>query len=68
MFASLSKTFRSKTIRIGVGEAHMTGRGKYLDKNGYVLPNQIMQKHLDINMAFINFVHRMYRIIGEIGI
>lgn len=25
----------------------MAGRGKYLDKNGYVLPNQIMQKHLD---------------------
>lgn len=46
MFAALSKTFRSKTIHIGMDEAHMVGRGKYLDKNGYVPPYQIMQEHL----------------------
>lgn len=46
MFASLSKTFRSKNIHIGMDEAHMLGRGKYLDQNGYVPMEKIMQEHL----------------------
>lgn len=48
MFASLSKTFRSKLIHIGMDEAHMVGRGKYLDKNGYVSIGKIMQEHLNM--------------------
>lgn len=46
MFASLSKAFRSKLVHIGMDEAHMVGRGKYLDQNGYVPIEKIMQEHL----------------------
>lgn len=47
MFASLSKAFRSKTIHIGMDEAFMVGRGKYLDKNGYAPIETIMMEHLN---------------------
>lgn len=46
MFASLSKTFRSKKIHIGMDEAHMVGRGKYLDRHGYEPIGKIMREHL----------------------
>lgn len=46
MFASLSKTFRSRYIHIGMDEAHMIGRGKYFDQNGCVPIDKIMQEHL----------------------
>lgn len=46
MFASLAKTFRSKNIHIGMDEANMIGRGKYLDRYGYEPIETIMQKHL----------------------
>lgn len=39
--------FRSKRIHVGMDEAHMLGRGKYLDKNGYEKPSDIMLKHLE---------------------
>lgn len=47
MFASVSKAFRSRNIHIGMDEAFMIGRGKYLDKNGYVPLYKIMKKHLN---------------------
>jgi len=47
MFASISKTFKSKRIHIGMDEAHMVGRGKYLTKNGNVDKTKLMLKHLN---------------------
>lgn len=46
MFASLAKTFRSKQVNIGMDEAHMLGRGKYLDLNGLKDRSQILVDHL----------------------
>ncbi len=34
MFASISKCFTSKTINIGLDEAHSVGRGQYMDIHG----------------------------------
>ncbi len=34
MFSSISKCFTSKTINIGLDEAHAVGRGKYMDIHG----------------------------------
>ncbi len=38
--------FRSNRINIGMDEAHMLGRGRYLDKNGYRPAPDIMTEHL----------------------
>ena len=35
MFSTLSKTFRSKRVHIGMDEAHHVGLGKYLDQHGF---------------------------------
>ncbi len=47
MFYTLSKTFRSRKIHIGMDEAHMVGRGAYEDRFGHV-PNksELILKHL----------------------
>ncbi len=42
-----SGCFRSKRIHIGMDEAHMLGRGNYLDRNGYEKPSDIMTRHLE---------------------
>ncbi len=47
MFKTLSKCFKSKRIHIGMDEAHMLGKGKYLDKHGYRTPNEIIKEHLN---------------------
>ncbi len=46
MFATIAKTFRTKTINIGMDEAHMLGLGKYLDKHGFENRFEILQNHL----------------------
>ncbi len=46
MFKTLSACFKTRKIHIGMDEAHMLGRGKYLDKNGYESKISIMKKHL----------------------
>lgn len=46
MFASLSKCFTSKQVNIGMDEAHMLGRGKYLDVFGQKDRSQILVDHL----------------------
>lgn len=46
MFASIAKTYRSKNVNIGMDEAHMLGRGKYLDKNGLIDRSEILVDHL----------------------
>lgn len=47
MFASLAKCIRSRTINIGMDEAHMLGRGKYLDKHGLKDRFEILTNHLE---------------------
>lgn len=51
MIATMASTFRSRRINIGMDEAHMLGRGKYLDKNGYRPAHEIMLEHLDAVVA-----------------
>ena len=46
MFATVAKTFRTKTINIGMDEAHMLGLGKYLDKHGFEDRFEILQNHM----------------------
>ncbi len=46
MFATISKSFTSRKVHIGMDEAHSVGRGKYLDKHGYQNAFELMCKHL----------------------
>ncbi|CDR30373.1 Beta-hexosaminidase [Acholeplasma oculi] len=46
MIQTMSQMFTSKKINIGMDEAYMLGRGKYLDKFGYEKRFDIMVKHL----------------------
>lgn len=43
----LSECFSSKKIHIGMDEAFLLGRGRYLDLNGYRDATQIFVEHLD---------------------
>ena len=47
MFASLRKCFRSEKIHIGMDEAAMLGRGKYLDLHGKQDTSEILLSHLE---------------------
>lgn len=47
MFASLRECFSSDKIHIGMDEAWFVGRGKYLDKHGYVERTELMLQHLE---------------------
>ena len=47
MFATLAECFTSRVVNIGMDEAFMLGRGKYLDKNGYRDKISIFVEHLD---------------------
>ncbi len=47
MFKTLAECYTSRTIHIGMDEAHLVGRGKYLDINGYALPFEILLYHLN---------------------
>ena len=46
MFLTLSETFSSRTVNIGMDEAHMLGRGKYLDIHGNCDRFEILRRHL----------------------
>ena len=46
IFKTLAECFTSRTVNIGMDEAHMLGRGRYLDKHGYVNPFDILNRHL----------------------
>ena len=46
MFSALSGCITSKTIHIGMDEAHLLGKGRYYEKNGAVDGSQIMIEHL----------------------
>lgn len=47
MFKTLSECFTSRTVNLGMDEAHMVGLGKYLDKNGYQNRFDILLNHLN---------------------
>ena len=47
MFSTLKKCFKSQYIHIGMDEAHMVGRGKYMDLHGYEDTFSILKRHLD---------------------
>lgn len=46
MLETISESFTSKRINIGMDEAYLLGRGKYLDRNGYEKRVNIFKKHL----------------------
>lgn len=46
MFKTLSECFKSRKIHVGMDEAYMVGRGRYLDKHGYIHSNELMHKHI----------------------
>ena len=46
LIKTCSEAFSSKKIHIGMDEAHMVGRGKYLDKNGYHGRGELMNYHV----------------------
>lgn len=47
MFSTMSKNLKSRRINIGMDEANMLGRGRYLDKFGYKDSKEIMLRHLN---------------------
>lgn len=47
MFKTISTTFSTKNVHIGMDEAFMLGRGAYLDKHGLLERAEIIKKHLD---------------------
>lgn len=46
IFATIDKCFTSKTIHLGMDEAHLLGRGRYLDRYGEKDRYEIMLEHL----------------------
>lgn len=46
MIASISSSFRSKKIHIGMDEAHGVGLGTHLRKHGFEDPHTIIKRHL----------------------
>ena len=46
MFKTLSSTFKSKRLHVGMDEAHMLGKGRYFHEHGYVPSGEIIKKHL----------------------
>lgn len=47
MFSSLEKSVRTRTVNIGMDEAHMLGRGKYQDIHGFKDRFDILLTHLN---------------------
>lgn len=46
MFATISECFTSRTVNIGMDEAHMIGRGKYYDLHGDDDRSRILIEHI----------------------
>ena len=47
MLKTCFECFSTKSIHIGMDEAHMLGLGKYLDKHGYTDRNELFLQHLN---------------------
>ena len=45
--AACRNAFSSRRIHVGMDEAYMLGRGRYLDQNGYRPSSEIMKEHLE---------------------
>lgn len=56
IFATLSETFTSRKVNIGMDEAFMLGRGKYRDLYGQNDPAELYRRHL----AFVLSVAKKY--------
>ncbi|MBR6727188.1 MAG: family 20 glycosylhydrolase, partial [Clostridia bacterium] len=54
LISTVSGCFRSKRIHIGMDEAWDMGRGKFLDKHGYVPPFQIFNEYMERLIAITN--------------
>ncbi len=54
MIRSISSCFRSKRIHIGMDEAWDMGRGAFLDKHGYVPPEQIFAEYMERLIGITN--------------
>ena len=54
LIATTTSAFRSKRIHIGMDEAWDMGRGKFLDKYGYVPPFDIFNEFMDRLIAITN--------------
>ena len=48
MFKTVFNTFTSRTIHIGMDEAHLVGRGKYLDRHNYEKQFDVISHQLKI--------------------
>lgn len=46
MFSTISECFSGRTVNIGADEAHMLGRGKYLDSHGLEDRKKILLSHI----------------------
>ena len=46
IFSTLSKTFSSRRVHLGMDEAHHVGLGKYLDTHGFTDRYALLMKHL----------------------
>lgn len=46
LIGTVAHRFSTSQINIGMDEAYLVGRGKYIEKNGYTPRKEIMQKHL----------------------
>ncbi len=46
MLKTVSENFKSRTVHIGMDEAFMLGRGRYLNENGFHDRAEIMREHL----------------------
>ena len=47
LISTVSSCFRSRYVHIGMDEAWDMGRGKFLDKHGYVPPAEIFAEYMD---------------------
>ncbi len=54
LISTVSSAFRSKRIHIGMDEANDMGRGKFLDKNGYVPPFDIFNEYMERLIGITN--------------
>lgn len=54
LIGTVSACFRSRRIHIGMDEAWDMGRGRFLDKNGYVPPFQIFNEYMERLIGITN--------------
>lgn len=53
IISTIKEVFTSNEVHIGMDEAYFTGRGKYLDLNGYHDRFSLIKKHLDKVISII---------------